>query len=124
MILRYQAHARIEDLAIGECTVHPCAAATGARWWLLWFRVEREDNGQPDDFAVPIAPNGSFTEGGPGGRTWGLSPTGGGVWQVSPSINVTAGEVVAGAHPMPSIWHQTPQIGGVPNTERWTGAAP
>jgi hypothetical protein len=122
-VLNYKPHAQIEDLAVGECTVHSCAAANGLRWWQLWFRVEREDNGQPADFVVPIAPHGSLTESGPGGKTWGVTRVGAGLWQVSPSINVLAGEVVAGAHPEPSIWHRTPQIDGVPDSEHWAAGA-
>lgn len=124
--LQYKPHAQIEDLAIGECTVHRASGSSGARWWLLWFHVLRDSDGQPEVFCVPVAPGGAFTESGAGGRTWGLSALGGGAWQVSPSVNVLDDrDAVTGSHSFPSLWHQTPQIVGVPDSESWaTGAAP
>ena len=126
MILKYHAHSLIEDLALGECTMHSCQAPSGARWWQLWFFVARDSDGQPDTFRVPVIPNGSFTESGPGGRTWGLTSMGAGVWQVSPSINVLdTRDTVAGEHQFPSLWHQTPQVSDVPDSELWAqGFAP
>jgi hypothetical protein len=123
--LRYQSKRLVDDLAVGECTMHRASNAAGARWWLLWFRVNRETDGQPDDFAVPMNPNGSFIEDGPGGKTWGLTQTTPGVWQVAPSINViNTGEVHPGDHPAPSLWHQTPTIVDVPDGESWISGAP
>ncbi len=125
MTLTYKPHALIEDLALGECTVHRASNASAARWWLLWFYVARETDGQPETFCVPVAPNDSYSESGPGGRTWGLTNVGSNRWQVAPSINVlNNGESVNGEHSLPSLWHQTPQIVGVPDSENWaTGAA-
>jgi hypothetical protein len=110
--LRYRADVRVDDLAIGECTIH--SASDGRhRWWHLVFLVAREDNGQPEFLRVPVIPGGAFDEHGPGGRSWGLTSLGGGAWQVSPSIDFGG------------VWHQTPKIVGVPTGERWaTGAAP
>lgn len=136
-VLRYRAHALIEDLAIGECTMHRASGSTGARWWQLWFHALRDSDGQPETFCVPVNPLGPFTESGPGGRTWGLTcpeasaqvaPAGTRNWMISPSIDVKDNrDAVAGheASPRPSLWHQTPEIVGVPDSEPWaTGAAP
>lgn len=129
--LRYRSNVDVGDLGIGECTIHRAANDSGARWWLLWFRVNREDNGQAADFAVPINPNGSFIEDGPGGKTWGLThalgPDGYGesAWQIAPSINVLGtGALHPGAHDAPSQWHQTPVIVEVPDGESWIRNSP
>lgn len=140
MYLTYRPHAQIEDLQENECTLHRAGDSNGNRWWMLWFNVRREDNGQLEDLAVAVAPGGSFTEGGPGGRTWGLTKTSSNTWEVSPSINVVdhktwdrmAGQesiqrvLVNGPVPEPfggsswnSVWHQTPIIFGVPDGEPW-----
>ncbi len=135
-VLRYKSHGRIEDLEVGECTAHRASNSGAGRWWMLWFRVLRETDGQPEDFAVPINPGGGYIEQGPGGRTWGLVrpqatafASGYGsssTWAVSPSINVLDDrDAVAGTHEHPSLWHQTPEIQGVPDSEPWAqGAAP
>ena len=124
--LRYKGRVPVEDLAIGECTVHRAGNDSGAKWWLLWFRVEREDGGGPIDVAVAINPNGDYMENGPGGRTWGLTrvyvPAG--AWQVSPSINVLADQVHPGPHASPSMWHQTPFIVDVPADAAWATEPP
>jgi hypothetical protein len=126
--LRYRSHSTVEDLAVGECTVHRAADEHGGRWWLLWFRVSREDNELPIDVAVPINPNGGYVASGPGGKTWGLTRASiAGTWQVSPSINVLAGheaQVHPGPHAAPSLWHQTPSIVEVPDDEAWISGAP
>jgi len=122
--LRYRGLVPVEDLAIGECTVHRAGNDSGAKWWLLWFRVEREDGGGPIDVAVPINPNGSYVEDGPGGRTWGLTRAGVGTWQVSPSINVLADQLHPGPHESPSLWHQTPRVVGVSDGEPWIAGSP
>lgn len=125
-MLKYKPHTMIEDLAVGECTMHRASNSGPGRWWMLWFRVLRETDGQPEDFAVPVNPMGAYAESGPGGRTWGLTNVAGGIWQVSPSINVLdSRDAVAGTHQFPSLWHQTPSIEGVPLDEPWAnGAAP
>ena len=123
MNLIYRSHARINDLAPGECTIH--RAADGPhRWWLLWFYVALDT--QPnvfEDFAVPIEPNGFAEVNGAGGRTWGFKKTAEGVWQVSPSINVLdnrrAVGVGSGEVTGLSIWHHTPSVIGVPDGESW-----
>ena len=123
-VLRYRG-GPIEDLQLDECTMHRAVNPDGTRYWHLWFRVARKDNGQPDDFCVPMNPNGSFIEAGPGGKTWGLTRSTPGAWQVSPSINVLATkEVHPGEHPSPSLWHQTPMIVGVPEDVPWIAGAP
>ena len=126
-VLTYRGyHVPVEDLAVGECTVRPTRNSAGASWWALWFCVLRETDGQPDCFEVPINPNGSYSEAGPGGKTWGLTRSTPGAWQVSPSINVlNTRDLHPGAHPSaPSLWHQTPMIVGVPEGEPWIGGAP
>lgn len=125
MMLVYKPHARVEDLAVGDCTVHRAAKSPAERWWLLWFYVARETDGVPEDFCVPVNPGGPAIESGPGGRTWGLTKTAAGVWQVSPSINIQVSRVALMGPAGPSLWHQTPQIVGVPDDEPWaTGRAP
>lgn len=128
MILNYRHHAQIEDLAVGECTVHRASSSSAARWWQLWFLAPRDTDAEPEIFCVPVNPKGSYVEAGPGGRTWGLQPSSGvaGVWTVSPSINVLRdGDALAGTHTQPSIFHQNVQINNVPADELWaTGAAP
>lgn len=128
MLLKYQAHARIDDLALYECTMHRASNSSAARWWQLWFHVLRDSDGQPELFCVPVQ-LGAYTDNGPGGRTWGLTkPTasvyeltpGTSNWMISPSINVlSGGDAVAGPAPT-SLWHQTPEIVGVPDLELWT----
>lgn len=125
--LLYRSHALIEDLVVGECTMHRASGSSADRWWQLWFRVLRETDGQPADFCVPMNPGGSYQPNGPGGKTWGLMKCGSNTWQVSPSINVeTSGDAFAGPRStLPSLWHQTPQIVGVPDDEPWArGDAP
>jgi hypothetical protein len=123
--LRYRSNVCVSALTIGECTIHRAGNASGDRWWLLWLYVNREDNGQPADFAVPVNPNGTFVEAGPGGKTWGLTKSGQGTWQVAPSINVLGSqELHPGVHEAPSQWHQTPAIVGVPDDEKWQTSPP
>ena len=86
--LHYKPHSLIEDLALGEYTMHRASGSTAARWWQLWFNVPRDSDGVPEVFCVPCNPNGPFLPSGPGGKTWGLANLGQGTWQVSPSINV------------------------------------
>ena len=128
MRLSYRHNICVSDLAIGECTVHRAGNSAGARWWLLWFRVYRDDDGRPDDFAVPINPNGPWLEDGPGGKTWGfnLIDARDGTWEVSPSINVLGSrEVHPGEHSEVSIWHYTPEIVDVPRAGvAWTKGPP
>ena len=135
MILRYRSRVTVDDLALNECTIHRASSSGAARWWLLWFYVTRDSDGQPEHFCVPVNPRGPYIESGPGGRTWGLNMPpatpydigpGTSNWQVSPSINVLAnGDAAAHGTPVGSIWHQTPAILGVPVNEPWaTGAAP
>lgn len=121
MNLTYRSNVMVEDLAPGECTVHRAADSNGKRWWLLWFYVRRDDDAVLEDFAVAIEPGGVPREDGPGGRSWGLTDSGGGVWQIAPSINVLGGpsrRVIQGPADG-SIWHHTPSIVGVPAGERW-----
>ncbi len=134
MMLKYRSHAMIHELALGECTVHPASNSSSVRWWQLWFYVLRDSDGQPETFCVPVNPGGSYSENGPGGRTWGLtipdasmyeSPPSTRTWQVTPSVNVLDDrDAVAGTRQYPSLWHQTPAIVGVPLDERWTTGAP
>jgi hypothetical protein len=133
-VLTYKHHAQIEDLHVGECTIHRASGSGPARWWLLWFNVLRDNDGKPEIFCVPVNPNGPYLEQGPGGRTWGLTKPeasthehgdGQSNWQISPSINVLDDrDAVAGTHEHPSIWHQTPEISNVPDDEAWIGSAP
>jgi hypothetical protein len=125
--LRYRSNVGVEDLAVGECTIHRAGDATGKRWWLLWFYVNCETDGQPKDFAVPVNPNGGWIEDGPGGKTWALTrdTLDASTWHVSPSINViNTGDVHAGEHTAPSLWHQTPDIIGVIVGDAWVSQAP
>ena len=123
--LHYRSNVCVDELNVGECTVHRAANDQGARWWLLWFRVTRETDNQPADFAVPINPNGPFVEAGSGGKTWGLTQSGPDTWQIAPSINVLPGGAVQeGAPADASLWHQTPALVGVPAGEAWQTGAP
>ena len=113
----------VDELGLNECTIHQCKELSGALSWRMWFCVARETDGVVKIFAVPLIPRGAYTETGPGGRSWGFQPQGGGVWQVSPSINVldvSGCEKYPGEHPaLPSLWHQTPSVVGVPDGEPW-----
>lgn len=124
-VLRYAGfHVEPEKLALGECTVRG-TQGDGAAYWRLWFYVNRDSDGQPDMFGVPLNPNGGYSESGPGGRTWGLTRAEPGTWQVSPSINVLVHrEIHPGEHQDESLWHQTPKIIGVPEGEPWIGGPP
>ena len=127
MDLTYRPHATIEDLAPGECTMRR-TGADGKRWWTLWMNVYREDQpGTLIDIAVPVTPNGTYAENGPGGRTWGLTNNGGGRWAVSPSVDAKSRVELVPGHaqdPRPSIWHQNPVMVDVPDGEEWQSAAP
>lgn len=115
--LKYRSYILLDDLQVGECTVHRAGDHTG-EWWLLWFRFNRETDGQPMDAAVPINPNGTYSEA--DRKTWGLTKTAPGTWQIAPSINVLAsGDLHPGEHPDTSLWHQTPTIVEVPDGEPW-----
>lgn len=126
----YKPGATVEGLAVNECAVHHASDGAGKRWWNLWLYVARETDGELETFVVPVNPGGGYVEGGPGGKTWGLTKTASGTWQVAPSINVLddegARQIQAGEAPTGrSLWHQTPQIVGVPDAEPWAnGAAP
>jgi hypothetical protein len=118
--LRYRSMVYVEALAENECTIHRAVSANGARYWLLWIYARRVDNGQLDDFAVPVIPNGSYTEEGPGGKSWGLVKVADGEWQISPSIHVTKDKEVNARLPdSKSLWHETPRIVGVSKNEPW-----
>lgn len=123
--LRYRSNVCVGALAIGECTVHRCGDSSGKTWWMLWFYVNRDDNGQPLDAGVPFNPNGVADPNGPGGKTWGLTRSGPNEWQVAPSINVLGSKAVhPGEHDVePSMWHQTPKIVDVPDGELWQTSA-
>ena len=132
-VLRYRSAVMVDELTVGECTVHRASGSTAARWWLLWFYVLRDSDGQPEVFCVPVNPGGGYAENGPGGRTWGLTcpaastqdiAAGTRNWMISPSINVLDDrDAVAGTHEHPSLWHQTPEIIGVPIAEAWASGA-
>ncbi|MEX2716747.1 MAG: hypothetical protein Q6370_010640 [Candidatus Sigynarchaeota archaeon] len=92
-------------LNLNECTIGPVVGG----WWQLHFYVRCND-GHEQMFRVPVNPNGSPVEDGPGGRTWGLTRCGPGEWQIAPSINFDPD------------WHQTPKIVGVPEREPWMRA--
>ena len=124
MMLRYRHFVDVDALAVNECTVRACSDGK-SRWWQLWFHVARETDGQLDTFVVPIAPNAGYTEV-DGRKTWGLTALGDGEWQIAPSINVLATrDAHAGGHESGgSLWHQTPKIIEVPDSERWIVEAP
>ena len=123
--LRYKAGADQDSLGLGECVVRGACKVSGAHWWMLWFYVARDSDGATELFAVPVAPNGTYAEDGPGGRTWGLTRTSTpGAWQVSPSIDVWSDEdnrrkERGEPRQDPSEWHQTPTIVDVPDGEAW-----
>lgn len=124
--LHYRSFVDVGDLKLGECTVHRAVDGTGQRrYWNLWFYVARETDGVAEAFCVPVNPGGTYSEVA-GWKTWGLTKTGEGVWQVSPSINVLGTrEPHPGEHPSAgSLWHQTPSIDGVPDADTWTTGAP
>jgi hypothetical protein len=128
MDLAYRSFVLVEDLQPGECTVHRAKSADGANWWLLWMHVYRQDRpGVLIDLAVPVAPHASYTETGPGGRTWGLAPAGSGRWLVSPSVDAKSEKDPVPGHAQdtrPSIWHKNPVLVGVPDGEAWQTATP
>ncbi|MGO9832603.1 MAG: hypothetical protein ACLP1X_00130 [Polyangiaceae bacterium] len=124
-VLRYRAGVLLSDLRENECTIHRATTADRtATYWLLWFYVRRGTDQELEDFAVPIIPRGTYQETGPGGRSWGFTDQGGGVWALAPSINVLQSAVgkmfQPGEHPaLPSLWHKTPSVENVPTGEPW-----
>lgn len=100
MIFTYRPYTQRAALALNECCI--TAAETG---WMLHF-YGRAADGRERTYHAPINPNGTHTDGGPLGRTWGLTRCGAGEWQVSPSIDF-------------GDWHHTPKIVGVPEGEPW-----
>ena len=132
MDLRYRSFVDIDALALNECTVHSANDGT-RRWWQLWLRVARDSDGIADTFVVPIAPGSGYAESGPSGRkTWGFFHVEGAVgsgnltWAITPSIDVPdTREPHPGPHPtLPSLWHRTPRVVGVPDGERWMAGEP
>lgn len=122
MNLKYRPHAMIEDLAVGECTIRRTQSTDGNTVYpALWFNVLRETDGVAEDFEVPVTPGGAATESGTGGRTWGMTLTAPGTWEVTPSINVLeTREIHPGEHPtLGSLWHQYVTIVGAPAGEWW-----
>lgn len=127
--LRYAGfHVDPGELKEGECTIRLAKREGAAAYPLLWFFVRDDEGVRLEIEGVPIAPNGSYTETGIGGRTWGFMRASSGVWVVSPSINVLPhphypGQTIvhAGEHPeiATSSWHHTPQVVGVPDGEAW-----
>jgi hypothetical protein len=125
--LHYRSNVCVSDLQVGECTIHRAGTSDNVRWWLLWFCVVSEVDGQQLDAAVPINPNGGYVADGPGGKTWGLTQVSHDTtWQIAPSINVLGSRVAhPGDHPTEvSLWHQTPPIVDVPNGEAWQTSPP
>jgi len=126
-ILYYQPRAHIDELFVGQCTVHRASGSSAARWWLLWFHVKLDNAPGSEVFCVPVNPMGEFEGHGPGGRTWALKPKqavpgveGSRDWAVSPSVNILdSRDAVAGACSLPPLWHQTIEIHGVPDSEPW-----
>jgi hypothetical protein len=43
MDLAYRPFVLVDDLRPGQCTVHHAHDDAGARWWLLWMLVPRDD---------------------------------------------------------------------------------
>lgn len=122
--LHYRSFVPVEDLLEDECSVHRASAGVGKRFWLLWWNSKRETDGVLEVFCVPIIPSGSYSENGPGGRSWGCNRAGVGRWMIGPSVNVLddegAHQVVAGHAPTSiSLWHKTPLLTGVPEDEPW-----
>lgn len=116
-VLRYRAGASPDDLALDECVVRRASDSIGSHL-RLWFYVRCADD-QEHWFSVAVAPGSTYSE--TPRRTWGMTRTAPGTWQVSPSINVlTSRETVGGTHPDESLWHETPQIVGVPDPPPWS----
>lgn len=110
----------IGDLQLGECTVRGAHDGGGRRWWMLWAWVRRNDTGEPFYVAVPVNPSGPDEEVGRSGRrTWSLARVDATTWRVSPSVDVV-GNLRPDGTREPSLWHQTPRVVGVPETEPWT----
>ena len=108
-VLTYRPYAERGALDLDECTIAPVATGAGVAW-MMHFYVRTTD-GDEQTFRVPVNPHGPPVENGPLGRTWGLTRSTPGSWQISPSIDF-------------GNWHQTPMIVGVPEGEPWIGGAP
>ena len=115
--LTYRNSATYRDLQPGECVVYRNGDAAHA--WLLAFCFIRTTDGEAETRVIPIHPGGD-AGGGPDPRSWGLRR---GYhadrWQVSPSIacwdhvpGTPKGERV-------EVWHQTPELVGVPHDAPW-----
>jgi hypothetical protein len=125
--LRYAGyHVEPEDLKVNDCTIRTTTGENGAAYPRLWFYVLSDEGVALEMLGVPLAPNSTYSEGGPGGKTWGFTKTAAGVWQVAPSINVLQhpihGVIIhPGEHPeiKTSSWHHTPVVVGVPEGEPW-----
>lgn len=120
MELRYRSLVYVEALNENDCTIHRAATPNRIRYWILWFYVKCTD-GFHHSFAVPIIPNGIYTENGPGGRSWGLVKIVDGEWQISPSIHVGPDKAIDARLPnRGSLWHETPRIvNAKPYDEIW-----
>lgn len=103
MIFSYRLYVERGVIDLNECCIVPVKAPSPA--WLMHFHVRTTD-GHGQTFRVPVNPNGPSLENGPLGRTWGLTRSAPGKWQISPSIDF-------------GNWHHTPEIVDVPEGEPW-----
>ena len=109
-----------ETLQLGQCYIRE---GSSERWFMV-FSFVRTTDGKTEQRTIPVNPNGDAltTE-----KGWGLKRIGHDRWQISPSIKCSD------RIPDPAdlekdidveVWHETPAIAGVPNTEPWTTAVP
>jgi hypothetical protein len=125
--LSYRGRIFVDDLLVGECTIHRCFDDQGGRWWNLWFSVRRQSDNIPDIFCVPVNPNKPPLENSTRGKTWGLSKdtTEPLVWNLSPSVNILGTrDPHPGTHERPSLWHDTIRITDAPEGEAWITQLP
>ena len=119
--LRYRSNVCVSDLRVDECTIHRAGTADNARWYEPFGLIgtAASISSLPPSFSTQN--HRSHVEAGPGGKTWGLTKTAAGTWQIAPSINVLGTRAVhPGAHPTEvSLWHETPAIVDVPDGESW-----
>ena len=102
------------DLHVDECCIY--RHGDSARQWILAFRFVRKTDGHHETRAIPVNPGGD-AGGGPDPRSWGLRQ---GYhadrWQVSPSIACFDVDSDGGRV---EVWHETPELVGVPHTAAW-----
>jgi len=115
--LQYRAGVNRNELKAGECVIFR-SGDDGP--WLFAFSFVRLTDGKPEIRIIPVTPNGEAQP--LPHHTWGLQRAGSSRWQITPSIKCLDRVPNPQKDMEVEVWHETPAIVGVPDTEPWTAA--